>query len=528
MNIWNWLKGVFNKMIGREQIENVLKVTPVISDKMRTSIELWEKMYRDESAWLNENVHSVGLPALIASEKARMATLEMEVKVTGDNDRAKFLKESFNPILNTLRKNLEYGIALGGFVIKPYIVMGPDNKYKFKFNYVRASNFYPLAFSADGELTSAAFVDRLIKGDKIYSKFEIHVLEGNRVTVTNRVFVTKNNTQSVTGLQNNVLGEETNLASIPEWSSIEPQVTIDNVDTLLFAYYKNPEANTIDLDSPLGVSGFSRAVGLIRKADEQYSNLLWEFEGGQLAVDVDRTALNPMRDASGKEKVILPKLQDRLFRRNLDLGEDDMYNVFSPELRDVSILNGLNAIFVRIEDVCALSRGTISDVAISEARTATELKILKQRAFSANEDIQKELETVLRQVFRIMDIYCDLYKIVDKGEYEVSYNWDDSILVDKDAERQIDMLDVDKGLMSKVEYRVKWKGETEQQAIEALDKIQEEKMAAVEVQAALVAATGNNLANNNPDDDKSKSEKQKEQDKLKKANQSTEVKKNNK
>jgi hypothetical protein len=75
---------------------------------------------------------------------------------------------------------------------------------------------------------------------------------------------------------------------------------------------------------------------------------------------------------------------------------------------------------------------------------------------------------------------------------------------------------------------MKWKGETEQQAIDALDKIQEEKMAAVEVQAALVAATGNNLANNNPNDDKGKSEKQKEQDKLKKANQSTEVKKNNK
>ena len=528
MNIWNWLKGVFNKMIGREQIENVLKMTPVISDKMRMAIEKWEKMYREESEWLNENIHSLGLPSLIASEKARMATLEMEVKVTGESERADFLNASFWPILNTLRKNLEYGIALGGFVIKPYIVKGPDNKYKFKFNYVRASNFYPLAFSADGELTSAAFVDRLIKGDKIYSKFEIHVLEGNRVTVTNRVFVTKNNTQSVTGLQNNVLGEETTLASIPEWSNIEPQVTIDNVDTLLFAYYKNPEANTIDLDSPLGVSGFSRATGLIRKADEQYSNLLWEFEGGQLAVDVDRTALNPMRDANGKEKIVLPKLQDRLFRRNLDLGEDDMYNVFSPELRDVSILNGLNAIFVRIEDVCALSRGTISDVAISEARTATELKILKQRAYSANEDIQKELERVLHHVFKIMDIYCDLYTIVEKGEYEVSFNWDDSILVDKDAERQIDMLDVDKGLMSKVEYRVKWKGETEQQAIEALDKIQEEKMAAVEVQAALVAATGNNLANNNPNDDKGKSGKQKEQDKLKKANQSSEVKKNNK
>ena len=65
-----------------------------------------------------------------------------------------------------------------------------------------------------------------------------------------------------------------------------------------------------------------------------------------------------------------------------------------------------------------------------------------------------------------MDKYCDLYNIVDgsKDDYEVAYDWDDSILVDKDTERQVDMIDVDKGRMSKIEYRMKWYGETEAQA----------------------------------------------------------------
>lgn len=514
MNFLNWLKGAFNKMLGKEEIQDVLKVSPVVSSKMREAIELWEKMYTDNSPWLSENVHSLGLPSLIASEKARMATIEMQVKVTGDGERADFMRDTFTHVTDSIREQLEYGIALGGFVIKPYVVMGPNNKYKIKFNYVKASDFYPLSFSSDKKLTSAAFVDRIYTKDKMYSKFEIHTLSNNTVTVTNRAFVADYRADMMSSGAS-VLGEEISLESVEEWADIAPIATVENVDTLLFSYFKVPDANTVDLTSPLGVSGFSRAVKVIQKADEQYSNLLWEFEGGQLAVDVDRTALNPLRDANGKEKVALPKLQDRLFRRNLDLGEDEMYNIFSPELRDKSILNGLNSLLVRIEDLCSLSRGTISMVEVSEARTATELKILKQRAFAANQDIQLSLQNCFEEVFHIMDIYCELYSINQSGKYEVAYHWDDSILVDKDAERQIDLLDVERGLMSKVEYRMKWNGETKSQAIEALKEIQEEQRAAVELQQSMMQKA-------NLDDTFGSTQREKEQEKLERANESRE------
>lgn len=57
-----------------------------------------------------------------------------------------------------------------------------------------------------------------------------------------------------------------------------------------------PEANTIEAHSPLGVSGYSRAVKLIKEADLQYSRMLWEFQGGELAIDIDRDALNTVED----------------------------------------------------------------------------------------------------------------------------------------------------------------------------------------------------------------------------------------
>lgn len=487
MKFWEWLKGVFSNMFSSKTIESVLQVQPLVSSKMKDAIELWQSMYMNESPWLGENaaektkVVSLNLAAMISSEKARTATIEMDIKVTGDGKRAELFKLLAQKIIREIRKNLEYGIALGGLIIKPYVVRGLDGKYTVEFSYVKATDFYPLSFSTNGDVKEAAFIDRIISKDTIYTKLEYHKLEGTQLVVQNMAFRSQNPGQQGMFFAYD-FGNPILLTEVSEWSNLEPIVTIDNIDTLLFAYFKMPEANTIDLDSPLGVCGFSRAVDLIRDADEQYSNLLWEFEGGQLAIDVDRTALNPLIDSNGKQIEVLPKLQNRLFRHSLDLGMDDTYNVFSPNLRDVNIINGLNTILTRIEDVCAISRGTLSDVTYSEARTATELRILKQRSFSANQDIQKVLQHTLENTFKIVDRYCDLYDIVPRGEYEIAYKWDDSIIVDKDSERQVDMMDVTNGLLSKVEYRMKWMGETEQQAEEALKRIEDEKRAQLELQ----------------------------------------------
>ena len=522
MNLVEMLKGVWNKMIGAKTIESVLKITPTISNEMKEAIELWEQMYMNESPWLTENVKSLNLASLISSEKARTATIEMEVKITGESDMAKFMKDAFQKVELKIREQLEYGIALGGLVIKPYVTLGADGKYVMEFDYSKATDFYPFSFSQSGKVTEAAFIDRIITKDKVYAKLEYHKLEGNKVIVKNAAFEMSSDAYSTSNsFVSNELGKPIPLTEVSEWAELEPVIEIPNMTNLLFAYFKMPEANTVDLQSPLGASGFSRAVSLIKEADEIYSDLLWEFEGSQLAVDIDRTAVNPMKNPDGTYKEILPKLQDRLFRRTLDLGSDETYNVFSPTIRDASIINGLNNQLMRIEDACALSRGTLSVVTESEARTATELKILKQRSFSANQDIQKALQTSFEQLFVIMEQYCILYNIVAPGEYEVAYKWDDSILVDKESERQQDLIEVQNGLMSKREYRMKWYGETEKQAEESLKIIDDEKTSELErTQSVMMQYT------NNGDDEKdssAKSEAQAKNDKMKRANESNET-----
>lgn len=535
-------------MVGARTIEQTLHVAPVISSQMEEAIQLWSDMYKGQAPWIKEpnvadptRVVSLGLPAMIASEKARTALLEMQSEITtpteevevpnpdytppqeqepdvfgnivpdrqpetiiedrptSDVARAEFLNEQYEKLKKALRTQIEYGIAKGGLVIKPYIILNPvqtsitsdgnaitndvnsnEVDAQIEFDFIQADAFYPLAFDAAGMITEAAFIQTKVEKDTIYRRLEYHKFENGTVRIINKAFKSTQNTNQgdMSGID---LGQEIPLTEVSEWKELQETTTVANVERPLFAYFKMPEANTIDTTSPLGVSGFSRAVGLIKDADMQYSRLLWEYEAGEMAVNVDRDAFMWMQDNAedtDRGHSQLGKMQQRLYRQ-IDVGEGEMFEPYAPALRDDAFLTGLNSILMRIEDVTGLSRGTLSDAA-AEARTATELKILKQRSYQTNADIQQAIEDALKDVVYIMNAYCDLYEITPDGEYDVSFEWDDSIITDVDEELSKRITLMQNGLASKLENRMWYFGETERQAQEALMKIDDENRQVME------------------------------------------------
>lgn len=549
------IKEIVSKMLGTQTIAQELHVTPAVSNKMLTSIDEWTEMYEGRAPWLHEptytdpsSVRSLGLPQFIASEKARIALLEFKSEITtpmkdakpvtpnymnednigtdgkpeprvsthvvvdrtpeGPTDRAEYLNVQYEKLKDDLQTQIEYGIAKGGLVIKPYIIQHSSkdvkqeataftdtvsqigtssNQYEIEFDYVQANEFFPLAFNSSGKMTEAAFIQKKVDKDTTYTRLEYHKLVDTTVTVVNRAYKSKGTNYNATDL-----GQRIPLSEVPEWANLEEETKIEDVDRLLFAYFKMPEANTIDSHSPLGVSGFDKAKHLIKDADEQYSRMLWEFEGGELAIDIDREALKFIEDPNNPNydgHSVMPKGQQRLWRK-VDLNEENTYNVFSPELRDQSIINGLNTILTKIEDACGLSRGTISNVVTQEAKTATELKIMKQRSYQTNARIQKAIQKALKDAIYVMDIYCDLYNITSKGKYEVSFEWDDSLIVDSEIELNKRILMIQNGIESKLNTRMWYFGETKNQAIEALKLIQQENIEAVEDNIENMKAAG--------------------------------------
>jgi len=439
-------------MISYENVQKALGVDIAISRKMEQAILLWSRMYTNSAPWLNKDIKSLGLPSAISTEVTRLVTMEMDINITG-SARANFLAEQFDRILPNLSTYIEYACAKGGIVFKPYIDSGG-----IAIDFVQAGNFYPVRFNSANRVTAAIFPEFKQEGKKLYTRLEYHSLEGDRYRVINKAFVSSRAAVTMGNILQ--LGAEISLDTVEEWRQLEPVVEFNHADSMLFSYFKVPMANNVDVDSPLGVSVYSRATGQIRDVDEQYGATLWEFKAKETAIQ----ATKDFFDADRFGNVRMPAGKERFyFAMNSDIEDDKgrpFFNVYSPEIRDESFFNGFNKMLQRVEFNSGLAYGTLSDPQTVE-KTAEEIKASKQRSYSMVKSIQNALFMSIKEVVKIIDVWADIAGLAPVGGYEVTGSFDDSLVVDAKTEKEQDRTDVASGIMLPWEYRVKWYGETE-------------------------------------------------------------------
>ena len=435
--IKDFIKGVRYQMFPVATIQDALGIEMAMSTQMSRAVQNWMELFGQKGG--------VGLPAAIAGELARLATIESEITVSG-SARAEYLSRQLQPVRDRLRTQTELGIAGGGLAFKPYI----DGE-RIAVSYVPASAVYPASFDDSGHLTAAVFVECINRNGNVYRRLEYHRLEAEGCVIENRAFVTS----AVLG--DAVLGEPIPLARVPEWAGLEPKITIQNVDRLLLGYFKMPLANNVEPGSPLGVSGYSRAVDLIHQANEQWRRILWEYEGTELAVHADETLFRA--DSMGRR--LLPDGHERLYR--LVPGLENKMEVFSPAIRDEPLFNGFNNMLKRIEFQCGLAYGTLSDPQNVD-KTAEEIRASKQRSFAQVRDIQKALQTALDDLVYAMDVWATLGGLAPAGAYQTAYSWDDSIVNDPGERKKLFWAYVQEGKFPFARYLQEFEGYGEDEA----------------------------------------------------------------
>lgn len=451
--IKDWVLRGIDKMLSKSTIEEALKTKTAISEEMDRAIDLWLKIFTNNAPWNNKEVPSLQLGASIAEEFARLITLEMKSEVTGSK-RADFINVQYKKVLEELPAKLALFNAVGGGFFKPYI-----KNNRFYIDFVPQSDCKPLKFDNAGNITSIVFTSEITVGNKIYTRLETHTYKDNAYEVLNKVYVKD-------AYNSTMLGKEVTLSEVEEWKELEVRTVISDVESPLFAYYKVPLSNNIDTKSCLGPSVYCKAVNSIAKADIQAARLDYEYDSAERSIYASIDALRHKDGTAKRSKIV----------KTLEAEDSNFYKEFSPEIRDEAFIRGENKIKQEIEFQSNLAYGTISDPQAVD-KTATEINASKQRSYSSVSQMQNSLEKALKHLVYILDVYCDLYELCPAGEYEVSAEWDDSIVVDAEAEQRIAMQELDKRVMSKKRYLMNRYGLTEEQAIERLKEVAEENKA---------------------------------------------------
>lgn len=403
-----WLRRQLGQLFGAKADSDIL-----LGAQMENALALWVEMYEHGGPWCGgrEGVQSLSLPASVAAELARLVTAELELTVRG-SARADYLAGQLQPVLERLPVYTELGCALGGLVFKPYLC---DDG--LRVDAVQADSFFPISFDDSGRMTGAVFSQQLTRKGMYYTRLEYHDFAGGRQTVRNRAFVSASAQTP---------GRQIALQEVPEWAGLREETVIEGLKRPLWGFFRTPGANREDRHAPLGASVYAAAVHSIRDADEQYGRLLWEYEGGELAIDVDEIALRRTPDG----RLELPKREQRLFRGRVAApAGGNLFEQFAPALRDESYRRGLDAILKRVEFQCGLAYGTLSDPQ-SVDKTATEVLASKQRSYSTVKALQRALQTALEDLLEAMDALCTLYDLSPAGPWQAAFDWDDSLVND--------------------------------------------------------------------------------------------------
>ena len=176
------------------------------------------------------------IASVVFNEKA-------DIHINNNDSADEFLNKVLldNDFKNKFEEALEKGVALGGFAMRPYI----DGNH-IKIAWVRADQFYPLQ-SNTNDISEAAIASRtqVTEGNqtKYYTLLEFHQWQADGTyQITNELYKSDSP---------DLVGNQVPLSMLPVYQDLAEQVTIENLQSPLFAYFKTPGANNINIESPL-------------------------------------------------------------------------------------------------------------------------------------------------------------------------------------------------------------------------------------------------------------------------------------
>lgn len=327
----------------------------------------------------------------------------------------------------------------------------PGDSGKVKINYVSASNIYPLSW-CNGYISECAFVFPKVIKSKKYAHIQLHILKDGMYVIENHVVECTAGAGREVPVENwgELSGFETMSEKIYTGAS-ERQFVIDRLNI----------ANNSDKDNPMGVAIFANSLDVLRGLDTVYDSYINEFILGKKRIFAAPELMgvdlfgNPVFDPNDVVFYQLPEgyLKDGgkpIETVDMDLRADAHEKAINDNLNILSMKCGFGQNHYRFEN------GSI--------QTATQVISENSDMFRTINKHELILEPVLDELIRIIARLGGVLGANTDPDTEIVVDFDDSIIEDKQAERQSDRQDVSMGAMKLVEYRAKWYGETEAEA----------------------------------------------------------------
>lgn len=452
-----------------------------VPESYYTKIDLWKRWYQGyvkehhDYYWYNgqQLVPMKKLQAGMAKKVAEdWADLSLNEKVSITLE-GKAEQEFWDSVCKTSKwrknasKNQELTFALGTTAIVARVsgltvnengeIAAPAKSVTLDF--VRADHIFPLAW-ARGEILDCAFSQVVTGGEKEYLYLQIHVRDDRgEYDVFNHFFDTSSRT-----------AKEVNASAVKGYENV-PSVFHTGSTQRLFVINTPNIVNNVDLDCPMGISVYANALHQLGVVDNVFSGFDGEIQLGRKRVAVQPEGLKsvdgkPVFDPSDIAFYVLPtpktqNPQTIIEELGGDLRIDEYEKAMQLALNKLSLKCGLGCNHWKFS-----ASGGITTATEVISANSDEFRTLKKHEITINDCIMELIHIVLM----LGNKFCG--KSLNEG-VAMSVDFDDSIIEDTNTDFERDCRMLSMGIISRVEFRMRWRNEDEKTAEKALPKLEE-------------------------------------------------------
>lgn len=332
----------------------------------------------------------------------------------------------------------------------------PGNASGIVLDYVTIENIYPLSWQ-NGYISECAFSSEVTRGGKDYLYLQIHRREDNgNYVIENRIY----------RYDNEQLADE-QLVNVKGFENIPPVVHTGS-DKRQFVIDRPNIANNVNYLLPTGIAVYANAIDVLQGVDIAYDSYVNEFKLGKKRIMVKPSAAQyldgtPAFDPDDVVFYVMPEdTEDGAVVTPIDMtlrtaehntGIQDQLNILSSKC-------GFGETYYRFDG------GSVA--------TATQVISENSTMFRTIKKMEIVLEQALVELCRILLRLGNTAMNAGLNEdVEISIDFDDSIIEDKQTDFSRDMQLLSAGIMNDWEFRMKWMNEDEVTAKAALPKMQD-------------------------------------------------------
>lgn len=449
-------------------------------DNWSTNVEVWKSWYEgvvksfhyytiyNGTNRINVKRKSLQMAKKVCEDWADLLFNE-RVKIKTDNETANKIlddvltKNDFWVVCNQLIEKT-FAMGTGAFVLDVTNYAYDDELQAFtltddtsvRIQTVSASKIYPLSWDTTG-IKECAFVTTRTENGKNYVIVNMHTLNeaGNYVI---RNFLFEDNNGSLKAIDNEEMQQEFDTRSSIKW----------------FVILKPNICNNIKEDSPFGLSVFANSINVLQSLDIAFDGLVNEFLLGRKRIFIDKDLTTV--DTTTGETIQVFDTNDTLFyvlpselNSNNNIGLMDN----TQQLRVAEHVEGIQVNLDLLSEEDGFGKGYYK-FDVSGVATATQVISENSKLFRTLKKHEIILESVLYDLVNAIAYISTTFAGQPMTFTEITVDFDDSIIEDKTAERQTDRQEVASGIMSRLEYRMKWYNETEEEALKNLPEAVEE------------------------------------------------------